>query len=56
MYKNLEAYVDYMASDGYCADDRDNVILNSYKTLVKELKLRVFDTTKKDEREASSAG
>jgi hypothetical protein len=49
MYKGLEAFIDYMASDGYCANDSDKRIENSYKTLVKELKLRTFDQTKSDE-------
>ena len=48
MYKALDAFIDYMASDGYCSTDSDNVIMNSYKTLVKELKLRMFDITKRE--------
>ena len=47
MYRALDAFIDYMASDGYCSTDSDNVIMNSYKTLVKELKLRMFDITKR---------
>ena len=48
MYKALDAFIEYMASDGYCSTDSDKVIENSYKTLVKELKLRMFDITKRD--------
>ena len=46
MYTALDAFIDYMASDGYCSTDSDKVIENSFKTLVKELKLRMFDSTK----------
>ena len=49
VYKALEAFIDYMASDGYCQDDSDKRIENLYKTLVKELKLRMFDITKQDQ-------
>lgn len=48
MYKSLEAFIDYMASDGYCSNDSDKRIESSYKTLVKELKLRTFDNTKRE--------
>jgi hypothetical protein len=48
MYKALESFIEYMASDGYCSTDSDKVIENSYKTLVKELKLRTFDDTKRE--------
>ena len=48
MYKALEAFIEYMASDGYCSTDSDKVIENSFKTLVKELKLRTFDLTKRE--------
>jgi hypothetical protein len=47
VYKALDAFIDYMASDGYCSSDSDKRIENCYKTLVKELKLRTFDDTKR---------
>lgn len=46
LYKALDSFIDYMASDGYCANDSDRAIENAYKTLVRELKLRTFDHTK----------
>jgi hypothetical protein len=46
LYKSLDAFIDYMASDGYCSSDKTKTIENSFKTLVKELKLLTFDTTK----------
>jgi hypothetical protein len=48
VYQALDKFIDYMASDGYCSNDSDKVIENSYKTLVRELKLRMFDITKRD--------
>jgi hypothetical protein len=48
VYKALDKFIDYMASDGYCSNDSDKVIENSYKTLVRELKLRMFDMTKNE--------
>jgi len=47
-YKAIEEFIDYMASDGYCSNDIDKAIENSYKALVRELKLRMFDLTKRD--------
>jgi hypothetical protein len=48
VYKALDEFIDYMASDGYCSKDSDKLIQNSYKTLVKELKLRMFDLSKRE--------
>jgi hypothetical protein len=48
VYKALEAFLDYMASDGYCANDKEKKIDGAYKTLVKELKLLIFDRTKQE--------
>jgi hypothetical protein len=45
-YTALDDFLEYMASDGYCADDDDKKIENSFKTLARELKLRVFDKSK----------
>jgi hypothetical protein len=46
LHKALDEFLDYMASDGYCADDDDKVIENCFKTLTRELKLRMFDKSK----------
>jgi hypothetical protein len=46
-YKALDAFLEYMASDGYCADDDDKVIENCYKNLARELKLRMFNKSQK---------
>lgn len=46
VYKSLVAFIDYMASDGYCSDDEHKRIENLFKTFVKELKLYVFDNSK----------
>jgi hypothetical protein len=45
-YKTLDRFIEYMASDGYCADDDDKEIENCYKNLVKELKLLTFDLSR----------
>jgi hypothetical protein len=49
MYESLDAFVDYMASDGYCNDkDEEKVkrILDSFNHLAQELKVIVFNYTK----------
>lgn len=45
-YNGIADFVDYMASDGYSASDTAKLVLDAYKTLCKELKLRAFDRTK----------
>jgi hypothetical protein len=50
MFKSLDAFVDYMATNGYCnSEDEDQVkrIANCFNTLVQDLKLIAFDVTKK---------
>jgi hypothetical protein len=55
MYKSVLAFIDYMASDGYCSSDTEHKVENLFKTFVKELKLHVFDGTKKDALKPSSS-
>ena len=49
MYKSLDAFIDYMASNGYCNDrDDDKVkhVATFFNTLVKELKIMAFNYTR----------
>ena len=46
IYKTLVDFLDYMASNGYCADDEDDkhkIIEDCYRNLCKELKLITYD-------------
>lgn len=48
MYKSVQAFLDYMASNGYCSDDDEKKVEYLFNTFVKELKLHVFDNSKKN--------